>query len=152
MSDPINSPPTLAGFINFARQVMGITTIVMPDDNVGWNYAYTLAEAWVPDQINIASPDLYTVCIYNFAGSILLQYQQDIVGQTFFADTRKSFNINSFVAGVISTAADNSTSESLSVGKGLQNLQIGDLQRLKDPYGRQALAIMQSIGTLWGLT
>ena len=35
---------------------------------------------------------------------------------------------------------------------GLQNLTITDLQRIKDPYGRQAIAYMQSIGTLWGLT
>ena len=148
----LTSSPTLAGFIAFGREVMGITTIVLPDDNEGWNFAYSLSLDWVPDQIATASPQLYTMCVYNFAGSVLLQWQQDVPGQTFFADARAAYNINSFVAGVITTASDNSTSESLAVGKGLQNLQIGDLQRLKDPYGRQALAIMQSLGTLWGLT
>ena len=152
MSDPISSPPTLAGFISFGRQVMGISTQNLPDDNVGWNYAFTLAIDMIPDQLNIYSKDMYTVCVYNFAGSVLLQWQQDIYGQTFFADARKAYNINSFVAGVITSANDSSTGESLAVGKGLQNLQIGDLQRLKDPYGRQALAILQSIGTLWGLS
>lgn len=146
------APPTLAGFIAFGRDVMGITTIVLPSENEGWLFAYGAAIDWVPDQLESASPNLYAICVYNFAGSILLQWQQDVSGQTFFADTRAAFNINSFVAGVITTASDNSTSESLAVGKGLQNLQIGDLQRIKDPYGRQALAIMQSLGTLWGLT
>jgi len=140
--------PTLTGFIAFGREVMGITTIVLPDSDPGWEFAYNFALDWVPNQI---PSGLYTVCVYNFAGSVMLQWQQDVPGQTFFADARASYNINSFVAGVITTAGDNSTSESLTVGKGLQNLQIGDLQRLKDPYGRQALSIMQSLGTLWGL-
>ena len=56
------------------------------------------------------------------------------------------------MAGVITNANDVSTGEGLAVGEGLKNLQLMDLQRLKDPYGRQALAFMQSIGTLWGLT
>ena len=90
--------------------------------------------------------------VYNFGGSNLLQWQQDYIGQTFFADARKSYNINGFVAGVVTSAADSSTSEALVVGKGLQNLDLISLQAIKNPYGRQAMAFMQALGTLWGLT
>ena len=55
-------------------------------------------------------------------------------------------------AGVVTSASDVSTSETLAVGQGLQNLGLLDLQRIKDPYGRQAVAYMQTLGTLWGLT
>ena len=60
--------------------------------------------------------------------------------------------MNNFVAGVVNAASDVTTSESLSVGKGLQNLDLISLEAIKNPYGRQAIAYMQSLGTLWGLT
>ena len=74
--------------------------------------------------------------------------QRDAVIETI----RKNFGVNNFTAGVITSASDNGTAESMAVGMGLQNLTLTDLQRLKDPYGRQALSWMQDIGTLWGLT
>ena len=163
MSNPISNPPTLEGFIAWSRAVMGLSTIVIPDDAPGYNYAFYIALDWVPYfsssaccypfmTIDSNQSDPYTLCVYNWAGSQLIQFQQDIPGQTFFTDARQAYGVNNFVAGVIDSANDVSTGEHLSVGQGLQNLQLIDLQRLKDPYGRQALAIMQSSGTLWGLT
>jgi len=152
MSDPITSPPTLTGFIAWSRAVMGIPTVALADNDPGYAYAFQIALDLVPLDFSTASPDIYTLTVYNWGGSQLLQFQQDYAGQTWFASARASYGINSFVAGVINSAADSSTSESLTVGKGLSNLSLIDLQRLKDPYGRQALAWMQTIGTLWGLT
>jgi len=152
MSDPITSPPTLTGFIAWSRAVMGIPTIALADNDPGYAYAFQIALDLVPLDFSTASPDIYTLTVYNWGGSQLLQFQQDYAGQTWFASARASYGINSFVAGVINSAADSSTSESLTIGKGLSNLSLIDLQRLKDPYGRQALAWMQTIGTLWGLT
>ena len=152
MSDPITNPPSLAGFIAWTRAVMGIPTTAIPDNDLGYAYAYQIALDVVPLDFAKASPDIYTLTVYNWGGSQLLQFQQDIVGQTFFADARKAYNINGFVACVVTTAADSTTSESLAVGQGLQNLTLLDMQRIKDPYGRQALAWMQTLGTLWGLT
>ena len=152
MTTPITPPPTLAGYIAWTRDVMGIPTIAIPDNDVGYETSYNVALELIPLTLNEMSPLIYTLTVYNWAGSNLLQFQQDIVGQTFFADLRKGFGINSFVAGVINSASDTGTSESLSVGQGLQNLDMLSLQRIKDPYGRQAVAYMQSIGTLWGLT
>jgi len=147
----IENPPTLAGFIAWTRSVMGIPTTVMADDNPGFEYAFVIAKDMVPLDLNLA-PNIYTLTVYNWAGSNLIQFQPDPVGQTFFADARKSYGVNSFVAGVIEHAADSTTSETLAIGQGLKNLSLIDLQRLKDPYGRQALAYMMTIGTLWGLS
>jgi hypothetical protein len=131
---------------------MGIPTTAIAPDDAGWNYAYTVAIDLVPQDFVAYLKDLYTLTVYNYAGSLLLQFQQDYAGQTFFADARKAYGINNFVAGVVTSAGDVTTNETLAVGVGLQNLGLLDLQRLKDPYGRQAIAFMQTIGTLWGLT
>jgi hypothetical protein len=150
MSNPI-TPPSLAGFIAWTRAVMGIPTTAIADNDVGYQYAYQVALDLVPLDLNVLSPDIYTLTVYNMGGSNLLQWQQDYVGQTFFADARKAYGINNFVAGVVTGAGDVSTNESLAVGKGLQNLDLISLQAIKNPYGRQAIAFMQSLGTLWGL-
>lgn len=151
MSNPITTP-SLVGFIAWTRAVMGIPTTVIADNDIGYSYAYQVALDLVPLDFSVLSPDIYTLTVYNLGGSNLLQWQQDITGQTFFADARKSYGINNFVAGVISGAGDVSTNESLVIGAGLQNLDLISLQAIKNPYGRQAMAFMQSLGTLWGLT
>ena len=143
--------PTVAGFTAWAQAVMGITTAVMPSNDPGWADAFSFAQQWVPMDINGYAPQMYTACVYNYAGSLLLQYQQDQTGQNFFVNARKQFGITNFLPGVISTASNEATSETSTVGDGLKNLQAIDLLRVKDPYGRQAVAIMQSTGTLWGL-
>jgi len=152
MSDPIASPPTLQGFIAWSRAVMGVPTTAIADNDIGYAYAFQIAINLVPMDFAIYSPDIYTITVYNWGGSNLLQFQQDIAGQTFFTTARASYGMNNFVAGVINSAGDVSTSESLTIGKGLQNLTLLDLQAIKNPYGRQALAYMQTLGTLWGIT
>lgn len=152
MSDPIVSPPTLAGFIAWARVIMGIPTAAMSDDDPGWNYAFYISMDWVPTDLSSISGDMYTLAVYNWAGSSLLQFQQDYTGQIFFTNARTAFKIDNFVAGVVGASADSSTSGTYIVGTGLSNLDAISLQRVKDPYGRQAIAIMQALGTLWGLT
>lgn len=152
MTTPDLSTPTLSGFIAWTRAVMGIPTTAIADNDPGYQIAFDVAMDLVPQDFAGVAPTIYTLTVYNWGGSQLLQSQPDMNGSTFFADARTAFNINSFVAGVVDSANDVSTGEHLTVGKGLSNLQLIDLQRIKDPYGRQALAYMQSIGTLWGLT
>ena len=152
MTSPITNPPTLAGFVAWSQAVMGLKTTFIAPDDLGYAYAFQIALAMVPTDINVMSPDIYTLTVYNWAGSQLLQYQQDITGQTFFETARQKYGINNFVAGVIKDAADQATSQAMAVGHGLQDLTLVDLQRIKDPYGRQALAYLQTLGTLWGLT
>jgi len=152
MTSPITSPPSLAGFENWTRAVMGLSTIVMPVNAPGYAYAYQVALDLVPLDFAKMSPDIYTLTVYNMGGSLLIQWQQDQPGQTYFEDLRRDYNMNGFVAGVISSASDVSTSQTLAVGQGLQNLDLISLQAIKNPYGRQAIAFMQSLGTLWGLS
>ena len=152
MTDPIDTVPTLAGFIAWSRVAMGIPTTAIADDAPGYAAAYQVAIAVVPTDYAATEGAIYTLTVYNWAGSQLIQFQHDIRGQSFFEDARRAFGVNSFVAGVVNSASDEGTSESLTIGKGLQNLSLMDMQRLKDPYGRQALAFMQTFGTLWGLS
>ena len=146
MTSPITSPPSLAGFENWTRAVMGLSTIVMPVNAPGYAYAYQVALDLVPLDFAKMSPDIYTLTVYNMGGSLLIQWQQDQPGQTYFEDLRRDYNMNGFVAGVISSASDVSTSQTLAVGQGLQNLDLISLQAIKNPYGRQAIAFMQSLG------
>ena len=147
-----DTTPTLAGFLTFCRTVVGIPIAAMPDADPGFATALAFAQEWIPDQIATYSPTLSTSAVYNWAASSIIQFQPDITGQVYFQGLRKSFGVTNFVPGVITTASNEATSDSVTAGKGLQNLQLIDLQRAKDPYGRQALAILQSLGTLWGLT
>lgn len=149
-----DTTPTLAGFTAWIYAVMGIPLSALPSSDPGIPAAYDFAMAMVPPYM--ASLDtsgyIYTATVYNWGGSQLLQWQQDQAGQTYFAQARQAYGINNFVAGVVSSASDTGTSESLTVGEGLSNMDLISLQRVKDPYGRQALAYLQSLGTVWGIT
>lgn len=150
-ADPITSPPTLAGFQAWAAMVMGLSPTVIAPNDPGYAYAFQVATDLVPQTL-MAIPDLYTLAVYNFAGSQLLQFQNDLPNSTFFADARKGYGINSFTPGVITESHDVSSGQTMAVGKGLQNLDVLSLQLLKNPYGRQALMLMQTTGTLWGIS
>jgi len=149
-----DSTPTLTGFEAWVYAVMGIPTAAMPNNDPGFANAFAFAMALVPTEMAAidTSGIIYTATVYNWGGSQILQYQQDQSGQTYFSKARTAYGINNFVAGVISEASDTGTSQSMQIGKGLSNMDLLSLQRVKDPYGRQALAYMQSLGTLWGLT
>lgn len=154
--------PTLAGFISFLRNVVGIPTSVLPDDSPTITMAYTIAIDLTNLILNEAIPDIYTLAVYNLGASNVLNYGQDPVpvvvyknnaeGLGFFAFTRQQLNMNGFVPGVINSASDVSTSQSMTIPKAFEDLTIADLQYLKDPYGRQYLAFAQKYGTLWGIS
>lgn len=148
----MDTKPTLAGFITFCRNIVGIPVVDMPDEDPGFQNALDYAALWIPIYLNTISPGLFTLATYNWAASLIIQYQPDEAGQVFFSQARQAFQINNFVPGVITTASNEATSQSMTIGKGLQNMTLTDLQRVKDPYGRAALAILQDLGTVWGLT
>ena len=131
---------------------MGITPNVLPDASASVGYAFSVAMALVNPQLNAANPLVYTLAVYNLAGSNLLNWAPDQGGSTYFADIRKTWNMNAMVPGVINSASDEGTSASMTVGDNLTNLTFNDLQLMKDPYGRQYLAFAQMVGSLWGLS
>lgn len=150
---------TLAGFILFIRNVMGISVEVLPDDAPVICVAFEVALAIVFRALKI-EPLIYELAVYNLAGSNLISYAQDAPGapvykdgMKFFAALRKEWNTNGFVSGVISETHDESTGTSLVVQQAAQNFTLANLQQLKDPYGRAYLAFAQSYGpSIWGLT
>ena len=155
-------PPTLAGFIAWSRTVMGVTTTILPDNSVWFVYAYDVAITVVLPALAAAGASIYTLAVYNLAGSNLLNFAQDLPDAAmiqgsdppapFFAYARTKFNINGFVSGVVTSASDESTSDSLLVPDAFKGLTISDLQALKDPYGRVYLGFAQRYGLIWGLT
>ena len=143
---------TLDGFQSFVYGNMGINTTVLPTTSPDIATAYNLAIETVNQQISIAAPLSYDTAVYNLAGDYLINYASDQTGQTYFANLRADFHIYDFVAGVVQSADDQSTSDSLEIPESLKQLTLGDLQNLKTPYGRVYLAIAQKVGTLWGIT
>jgi len=145
--------PTIAGFTTFCRNVAGINSTVMPDNDPGFLDAFTFAQAWAPCELICMSGLLYTACVYNMGVSLILSYQPDQAGQTFFKDLRAAYKINNFVPGVVSSTADQATSTTLTVGTQLSNLSLLDLQFMADPFGRKAIAICGELGpSAWGLS
>jgi hypothetical protein len=145
---------------------MGVSSTVLPDASPYLSWAYSFAVAvvnpalagwsgfpgWCGSPIPQGSP-LYTAAVYNLGADNLINYAQDTSPSTYWADLRTSFKINSaFVAGVISSTADEGTSESLDVIEAAKGFLLGDLQNLKTPYGRTYLSIAMKFGTLWGLS
>jgi len=153
--------PTRAGFLLFIRNVMGVSTTLLPDNSTSIDLALALALDIANTDINLISPSQYTWAVYNLGGSNLLTYAQDVVNTPvqgsdpptpYFAWARKQFNINGFVSGVIQSAGDEGTNSSMVVQEAAKNFTLGNLQNLKDPYGRAYLAIAQDMGDLWGMT
>lgn len=149
--------PTLAGFVSFIRNVMGINTTVLPDNSAVIAIAYNVAVALANPAFQCipsdpATPSIYALMVYNLAGDNLVNYAQDQPGQSFFADLRKSLNLAGFVGGVIQSSADKSTSEAMVVPDAAKQFTMANLQQLKTPWGRQYMAFAQSYGYVVGLS
>ena len=154
--------PTLAGFMNFIRNVMGITTDALPDDSIYPAFALSVALSIVnpalqcvpsgPTVPGVPAANIYNLAVYNLAGSGLINYAQDVPPSTFFADQRESYDSLGFIPGVIQSSADESTSDSFVVQEAAKNFTLLNLQQLKDPFGRQYLALVQGFGTIVGIS
>ncbi len=163
--------PSLAGFLAFVRGQMRITTDVLPDGSpvIGLALAVSLAivntafkavGSCAPALPGVPAVSIYTLMVYNLAGSNLINYAQDLPDAPpvegsklpFFQNLREKFDTNGFVSGVIQSSSDNGTGNSMVVQEAAKNFTLADLQYLKDPWGRQYLAFAQRFGTLWGIT
>lgn len=157
--------PTLAGFINFVQNVMGISSDVLPTTSPLFGYCFETAMAIVNDALACvpSPPGAYTPyqqAVYNLGGDDLLNFAQDQPGAPvyrdglpFFAYFRRLYRLNDFTPGVITNASDESTSGGLVTPEFMKNFTIANLQNLKTPYGRKYLSLAQSYGpTVWGLT
>jgi hypothetical protein len=151
------APPTLEGYINWVRQIMGVPVVVLADDSIYLEMSYDIAYEIVNRYIWAVNPGIFTVAVYNLAGDYLVNIAQDDPAlpppdNTYWTDLRQSMQINSFIPGLINQASDQGTSAGMKLLASMENLTIGDLQALKTPWGRVYLGIAQSVGSMWGLT
>lgn len=143
--------PTLAGYQDFITNTMGIAATYLPATAPVVQTSYNVAIDMV--NLDLTLTAVYDLAVYNLAGSLLLNFAPDQPGQTYFQTLRSEggFNLTAFQPGVVAASGDESTSESLLVPEFMKGLTLGDLQRLKDPYGRTYLAIAQDCGpAVWG--
>jgi len=149
--------PTLAGFETFITDIMGIDPLYLPSNSPAIEWAYANALMIVNPTlalVGVRSPiitTLYVEAVYNLGGDNLINYAPDQPGRTYFADLRRSMNITSFASGVVQSASDSTTSDTLAVPEALKNLTISQLQNMKTPWGRRYLSIAQTYGTMWGV-
>ena len=153
--------PTPEGFVQFVRLVMQIpTSVLLPGDPV-ISMALGVALDIVNRALCVASATIYTLAVYNLAGSNVINYAQDVPdaplvkGSTlpFFADLRDKWDINAFVSGVIQASNDETTGNSMVVQEAAKNFTLANLQNLKDPWGRVYLSLAQTYGpSIWGIT
>ena len=143
MTTPVT--PTQDGFVAFLRAA-GINVAGLPDNSTTIPAAFCEATETVSLSLMHAPGGTYARAVYNLATDIVFNDAQDVAPSTYFADARKTWNINGFVAGVVSNASDNGTGDGLLVPDSLSQLSLSDLQRLKTPWGRAYLAIAQKWG------
>lgn len=141
--------PTLAGYLVFIRDVMGITAAVVPDDSPYIPASYDLAIEIVNCALR-SMPAVYEQAVYNFAGDTLVNIAPEQAGQTVLASLRTKAGINTFVGGVIQASGDEATNQSMVVPDAAKMFTMMNLQQLKTPWGRQYMALAQSYGYLVG--
>jgi hypothetical protein len=139
-------------FIYFIQHEMGVPVEALPVDSPDIRVAFALALDTVNPFIHQVSPNYYNLAVYNWGGDWLINWAADQMCSTFFADLRKKWNVTGFVAGVVASTSDDTTSMSLEVPASLGQLTLSDLQQLKTPYGRTYLSIAQKFGDIWGVS
>lgn len=159
--------PTLAGFTSFfIPSIMGIPTQYLPSSApvIPWVYDLSIATVsqvftGVPSWQNPQTELIYTQMVYNLAGHYLISFAPDVQpplvymdGLGYFAYLRKDFGLNNFVAGVVQSAYDETTGNTLVVPEGLKNLTVNDLSLLKTPWGRQYFGTASAWNRPWGIS
>lgn len=144
--------PNTTDLYTFLTTVAGVPTTALPADSPYLAWALSFSEEMTLQVLRVVGQDFYCFAVYCLATSFLINWCPDQIGQTFFADLRKSWNIAGFVGGVVSSSADQGTSESLLSPAFLSTLTPAQLQALKDPFGRQWLAMCAELGPIWGIS
>jgi hypothetical protein len=160
---PVGLPagePTFAGFQWFVTNIMAVPSGSMPPASwlqVAYDEAINLTY-WALDTVpsQPTTPSIYAFAVYNLGCAFLLEFAQDDSTTqppgTFWNNLRNSMNINSFLSGLITSAADQGTAESTYIPEQIKGMTLMDLQLAKSPWGRKYLMIAGQWGTIWGLT
>ena len=152
MSFATPTKPNLTDYLVFIRGC-GIGANFLPDNSMWIGITFTVAMDTVNLTLNCADPQIYTLAIYNLGVDRLLNFAQDVSGQTFFQQMRKDLGLLAFASGLVSSSSDQGTSQSLEVIKAAKGMTITDLQLARTIYGRTYLGFAQQYGpNIWGLT
>jgi hypothetical protein len=160
---PVGLPagdPTFAGFQWFVATIMAVPSVSVPPDDwlqIAYDEAINLTYyglCTVPSQPT--TPSIYAFAVYNLWCAFLLEFAQDDTTtnppQTFWTTLRNQLGVNSFSAGLITSAADQGTADSMYIPEQIKGMTLMDLQLAKSPWGRKYLMIAGQWGSIWGLT
>lgn len=147
-----SSQPNVADLTTFVQTVAGIPESALPAGSPYLQWALSYSKELTLEALRCVGSDFYCFAVYLLATSFLVNWCPDQSGQLYFQNLRKQWNLTGFKAGVISSTADEATSESLLTPEFLSGLTLQQLQALGDPYGRQWLSMMQGMSNLWGIS
>jgi hypothetical protein len=144
--------PNVTDLYTFLTTVAGIPTSALPSNSPYIPWALSYSEEMTLLVLNAVGQDYYCFAVYCLATSFLINWCPDQMGGTYFQTLRQKWNLTGFVGGTIQSSADQATSESLLSPEFLSGLTLAQLQMLKDPFGRQFLAMSQELGAIWGIS
>lgn len=144
--------PNTNDLYTFLTTVAGVPTSALPSNSVYLPWALSYAEEKTLMVLYAVGQDYYCFAVYCLATSFLINWCPDQPGQTYFADLRKTWDLTGFIGGTVQSSADQATSESLLAPDFLKGLTLGQLQALRDPFGRQWLAMQADNGPIWGIS
>jgi len=152
--------PTYAGFQWFVANIMGVPGASIPPDS--WmEVAYTMAVnlCYTP-LLSIPSdpsgPSVGAIATYNLGAAYLCGFAQD--DQTtnppgsFWSNLQQQYGINSTTFGMVTSASDQGTADSLYIPNAIKNMTFNDLWLSKTPWGSQYLRIAGQWGYIWDIT
>lgn len=146
-------PPNATDFYAFLlAQFPGATSTTLPSTLASLAIALDVAVALCNTELACISGQLYCIAVYNLATDRLVNYGQDAANSSLLKSARARFGIGSYVPGVPDSASDNGTAVGLVTPETLKNLTLGDLQKMKTPWGREYVGMMQDFSPAWGLT
>lgn len=146
--------PSLQAFTAWIYGVMGVPLSALPEDSMVIPLVYEETREWLAplSPYFSESPATWRVLFFNLGGHFLIGQAPDVEGSYFFEGKREEFNFYNTTAGVVSSTSDESTSVSMVVSPAMANLTLGNLEMMKDPYGKKALSILMELGPLWGIS
>ena len=137
--------PNQPDFTTFC-QGQGITVAILDPTSPYYTWAYTRGvDRTIVAPGSIAAIE-YVIAVYNLGMHQLLKVAQDTPPSTYFATQRATFNLQSFVAGPVSSSGDQGTNQSLVVPDFMKGLTMDSLDLLNTPWGREYLNYSQCYG------
>ena len=137
--------PNLPDFVVFALN-QGVPTADLPSPYTYAQWALSYAE-----NVALSTPSdlpsiVYVIAVYNLAFHQLLKISPDQTNQTFFTDSRKTYNLLSFVTGPIASTNDVTTGNAMVVPEWMKNMTLQANDCIRTVWGLAYLDYAQCYG------